>query len=57
MEYRKLNYIKNEVNRCGAIDRAAAREQFPAYAPAFYFHQVQRYLSQLITTPDTIMQS
>lgn len=41
MEYRKLNYIKNGVNRCRAIDRsAAAREQFPAYALALYFRQV-----------------
>lgn len=36
MEYRKLNYIKNGVNRCRAIDRAASREQFPMYAPVLF---------------------
>ena len=36
MEYRKLNYIKNEVNRCTAIDRAASREQFSAYAAVLF---------------------
>lgn len=30
MEYRKLNYIKNGVNRCGAIDsRSGPRNNFP----------------------------
>lgn len=36
MEYRKLNYIKNGVNRCRAIDRAAGREQFSAYAAVLF---------------------
>lgn len=45
MEYRKLNYIKNGVDRDAAIDCAAGREQFSAYAPAFYFRQVHWLIS------------